>query len=78
MFVRLRELAGIEHDENGDVLIVPDRLWAGVLSCVWCCSIWVAFGFTLFWLLAPEIAIRVAVVFGFSAGAILIEKYLEG
>ena len=77
IFFRLRELSGIEHDQDGNVLIVPDKFFSGILSCVWCCSMWVAFGWTMFWMLCPDVSIRVGVMFGFSAVAILIDKFLK-
>lgn len=39
MFVKLRELTGIVHDDTGLPLGVPD---GNVLGCVWCVSVWMA------------------------------------
>ena len=75
VFRRLREAAGIEHDDNGDVYLVPDTFFAGVLSCIWCCSIWVAAGWTGAWLFIPEISVWLALPFGLSAGAIILDSW---
>lgn len=39
MFKHIRESFGFLYYDDGDVLARPDN---HVLSCVWCCSIWVA------------------------------------
>jgi hypothetical protein len=41
LFRRLREYVGFKYYPDGDVLVRPDN---HVLSCVWCCSIWIALG----------------------------------
>lgn len=74
MFRKLRERVGIEHDDDGNVYAVPDTFLAGVLSCVWCCSIWVALGWILYWLLLPNLAELCAIPFAISAGAIVVER----
>ena len=73
IFRRIREKAGITHDASGEVAIIPDTLRAGVLSCVWCASIWVSFFLTIFWLASPEWSLKFAVIFAFSSVAILID-----
>ena len=46
-----------------------DRL----IECTWCVSLWVAFGWLIFGIRYPNIAIWVALPFAFSTGAILID-----
>lgn len=41
VFRRMREAAGFAYYPDGDVLRRPDN---HVLSCVWCTSLWLAFG----------------------------------
>lgn len=77
IFRRIRELAGITHDDQGVFVIIPETFLAGVLSCVWCCSIWVSFFMTAFWLISPEISLKLAVPFAFSGMAIVIEKWVN-
>src|SRR3990172_3330830 len=50
VFVRLRALAGIGHDKNRQAVIIPDGFFASILSCIWCCSVWVGLG----WMLAKN------------------------
>lgn len=45
IFVKVREVLGIQHDEDGDIIS-----WSGVgnffgplLECLWCTSVWVGF-----------------------------------
>jgi len=75
LFRRLREWAGIRHDEKGEALVIPDGFLAGVLSCVWCCSMWVAAGWMVLFLAFGELAVIGAMVFGMSAVAVMVEKY---
>lgn len=73
IFRRLREYARITYYEDGSPLMVPDTLLAGVLSCVWCCSIWVAAGLTIFWLLLPAAAEAFYAILTVSAVAIFVD-----
>lgn len=77
IFIRIRKLAGIEHDASGTPTIIPDGFFPGVLSCVWCSSIWVAFFWGLFYVWTPEAALFFGTILGFSATAIIIEKILN-
>jgi hypothetical protein len=77
IFLRLRELAGITHDENHEVLGVPDRLFAGVLSCVWCASTWIGFGWLAFWLYFPKPALLLAAGFSLSTLAVLVDSHTK-
>lgn len=76
MFVRVRALVGIQHDPMGIPYGYPDNLLAGILSCTWCSSIWIALFWVLFWLITPLTATKIATVFALSAGAILIDKWM--
>jgi len=74
IFNRIRELAGIRHDENGQIFMIPETFFAGLLSCVWCASLWVAgFWVVLDWIF-PAVAIKLGAICAISAGAILVEK----
>lgn len=78
MFRRIREWAGMEHDEGGVVTVIPDGFFASLLSCIWCTSLWVGFGWMAFDWLSPEVAIRLAAAFSFSAVALGWEKFIRG
>lgn len=77
MFVHLRELCGIEHDDLKQKTIIPDGILAGIFSCVWCCSIWVGVFWMVFDLLLPAVALRAAVLFAFSALAVGFQRWVE-
>ena len=77
IFLKLRERVGIGHDSSGNVAAIPDGFFPGVLACVWCCSIWVGFGWMIFGWIYPLIALKVATAFSFSAGAIVIQRWIE-
>ena len=72
MFLKLRYWAGIEHEG-----MIPDNFFGGVLSCVWCTSIWIAFFFTVFLLLSPKWSLVLAVSLSFSTVAIIIDKIVN-
>jgi hypothetical protein len=76
LFVRIRALVGIEHDDQGVPVQIPDNVLAGILSCLFCCSMWVGFGWFLFFLGTPLLAEKIATVFAFSAGAILLDRWM--
>lgn len=74
IFRRVRELAGITHDENGRVVMIPDRFFAQLFSCVWCCSVWVGLFWFLAWLLFPKLSLYAAIPFALSAFAIWMDE----
>jgi len=74
VFRRIREFTGIEHDDDGDVWMIPDKFFPELLSCVWCSSVWIALLWLVFWMLWPWAALRVAIVFAFSTVAILVDE----
>jgi len=77
IFVHLRELSGIEHDQDGIPTVIPDGFIPGVLSCVWCASMWVGFFWTvLFWTL-PGMALFCGVILGLSSLAILLDRWIH-
>lgn len=77
LFRKIRELCGIEHDADGNVTVIPDGFFPGVLSCVWCCSIWVGGGWMILDWILPVIVIKIASAFAFSALAIFLQNWLE-
>ncbi len=78
VFLWLRGVVGIEHDEGGMVTVIPDGFWPSLFSCVWCCSVWVGLGWMAFGWLAPVVGLKVATAFSFSAISILVQTWLDG
>ena len=76
VFKRIREKAGITHDENDDVFMVPHKFFAELLSCVWCTSIWVGAFWAGLYAIAPHICIGATLLFAISTVAILIDKHI--
>lgn len=77
MFRRIREWTGMEHDDGGVVTVIPDGFFPSLLSCIWCTSLWVSFGWMAFDWISPEVALRLATAFSFSAVAIGYEKIIR-
>lgn len=73
VFLRLRRLAGIQYDPMGEIEVVPDKFFAGVLSCVWCCSVWVGLFWAAFYFISPSVCEIIAIAPALSAGAIIVE-----
>ena len=71
LFSRLRWWAGIHGEE------IHDGLLAGILSCMWCCSMWVGAAWTLMLYVFPEVAIWLALPFAFSMVSIGCERLLR-
>ena len=38
IFERIRETFGIQHDDNGDIVAIPDGNMGYLLTCAWCLS----------------------------------------
>lgn len=53
-----------------------DGFIEGLVSCVWCLSIWIAIGWVIFIACFPTIAIWVALPFAFSTGAIALDSVI--
>jgi len=76
-FKWIRERFGIIHDEDDNVVGIPDTFFGELLSCVWCSSIWVSIFWGIAILLLPAWSLKIAMVFAFSTIAVMIEKFLS-
>ena len=52
----------------------PESFLAGLLSCVWCTSVWVGAFWVVMTLAAPTVTFYVALVFALSAAAIFLQE----
>jgi hypothetical protein len=75
IFLKIRGWAGITHDEDGKVLMIPHKFFAELLSCVWCCSIWVSFFWLVIWVFIPW-GFWIAIPFSLSTIAIVIQRFI--
>jgi len=73
VFLKIRGVFGIKHSEKVPYEY-PDTFFAGLLSCVWCVSIWVGIFVALAWIFVPSVLFLVCLPFAFSAGAVIIER----
>lgn len=71
VFERIRARVGVQNHT-----VDNQRFLAQVLSCLWCCSIWVGAFWTLLLFLLPQ-SIWLAIPFALSAGTIFLAKMLE-
>ena len=74
VFVRLRAKVGISHDELGKPVEIPDNVLAGILSCTWCASVWIALFWAVFY--PGNVIEKIAVAFAISAVAIGFDRLM--
>lgn len=72
MFIKIREFFGIQHD-NGIPYMIPSTFIAGVISCVWCFSIWLSVLWVILWFTSPDFIFYVSLPLAFSGFAIMVE-----
>lgn len=77
VFRIIRKRFGIVHDDNGVPYQYPDGFMPQLLSCVWCTSVWMGFGWLAFFLIFPDWATKTAAAFSFSTVAIVLDKYIN-
>jgi hypothetical protein len=78
-FLRLREFAGITHDDQGEPIEHNGSFLAKVLECLWCNSIWTGAVITTGYIVLPRNIITYLLLpFVLSAGAILLERGIRG
>lgn len=78
IFYRLREMVGIQHDDQNEIMVVPDRFLAKLLSCVWCASVWIGFAWMIAQTLLPTVTMFAGGAFALSAVAIWVERSIRG
>lgn len=78
IFSRLRTLAGIEHDEDGEPMSWPDTEVARLLRCPWCGTVWVGAGLVGLYLWQGHLASILALPFALSAAAVALEGWTHG
>ena len=82
IFERLRTKAGIGYDMEGERGILARLpLWrttvAKLFLCVYCMSMWWAFGFAILYYIQPFTAVALAVPFALSTGAIALNRLCD-
>lgn len=77
VFLHIRELFGIQHDDNGKVVLIPEIFFAELLSCVWCFSLWVGIVITILHAILPDLACFILLPFALSSLSIFLNKIVE-
>lgn len=78
IFRRFRMWSGIGYDSVlGEIDTIKENWLSGVLSCLWCCSVWVGTFFIALHLFYPLVAIKIAAVFALSTVAIVIDRFVS-
>lgn len=79
---KLREWAGIQHNEDGDPIAIPDSMPGAVFGCTWCMSVWVAMVVTV--VMVPSLPMSViqavrlaAITMAVSAVAIVVGEVID-
>lgn len=72
IFIRIREKVGITHDLDDNVEMIPDGFLPGILSCVWCTSVYLGLFWTIMYLCVP-FALYLALPFALSGMAIKVQ-----
>lgn len=76
MFIKIRELFGIKHYEDGSVLSYRDNFFCKLFACCWCFSVWVGGAFALLYIFLPSVAIIIALPLALSTISIIVEERL--
>lgn len=74
IFLKLRKVLGIVHDDDKNVAMIPETFFAQVISCVWCNSIYIGIFWTILFVSLGDLVLLLALPFALSAGAIVVEK----
>jgi hypothetical protein len=78
VFARIRHLAAVHHDADGEPLSWPDTELGRLVCCLWCGSVWVGAGLVGLYLYAPNVAIILSLPLALSAAAIVIQEVTDG
>lgn len=75
IFDKLRILIGIRYNEMNE--IYGKNMIAEGLTCIWCASVWVAFGFVVLYYFLPNVSFWIELPFAISSIAIFIERIMD-
>ncbi len=79
IFERLRAAAGIFHfDDGGPDHDLATKEIQKLMLCVWCSSAWLAGLWLLGYIYFPGPVMIASTILAFSAGAVAMEKFING
>lgn len=74
VFVRFRRALGFQHDETGFPIAWPTHVFAQIIACPMCLSVWLAVAFYGVWRIEPIVVLVIAAM----AVAALLEEWRQG
>ena len=76
ILARIRYWLGVRYDDAS--MPYSTTTLSGALTCVWCLSVWVgaAIAFAYWW--NPNMTTLLSLPFAFSAGAVIVEAWVNG
>ncbi len=77
MFGKFRHLLGVRHDDETG-LFYGTNVVAQALMCVYCTSIWVGIAIVASYIFFPSIVTMASLPLALSAGAIVLERIING
>lgn len=77
IFERLRNRVGILHDQDGKPYQYPDGFFPQLLSCTWCCSVWVGAGVTAWSVFSYRSIYYISLALALSAFAIFLDAIIK-
>lgn len=72
---RFRHWVGLRYDEMS-VPYGTNELASG-LSCLWCASVWCGAAWAVLYWIAPNLTLMLALPLALSAGAVLVDEYVQ-
>lgn len=76
VFLKIRELSGITHDVDKNVVMIPDNFFAQMISCMWCNSIYIGVFWAVTFYFFPVPSPFLALPFALSAITVFLEKVI--
>lgn len=76
IFVKIREMAGIEHNDLNTPVVYPDRFFGKLFECIWCLSVWVSATFVVFYIFLPTLAIYFSLWLSLSTICIMVNEWV--
>ena len=77
MFGKLRHLVGVRHDQASG-LFFGRNVVAQAFMCVFCMSVWIGIAIAILYTSFPSIMVMASLPFALSAGAIVLERIING
>ena len=78
VFQRLRERVGILYYDNGDVIEESYKGFAGLLSCIYCLSVWWSLLLVLLYWFFPSYVTILSMPFALGGAVMIIERLVHG